>query len=133
MSYAISSNPNVWGPGYWNLYHTLAYDARTTEAFDNFMKQFKFSCNRLPCGLCRDSAVAYIRDNPPDNYRFHMLEGSRRNIGAFYYVWEFHNWVNRKKGRPEVPFEVAYNTYKSQACPPHCREADDGSCYCELR
>ena len=80
------SSMETLGPALWREIHTA--NDPTPEFVANIQQ-------RLPCGPCKSSMTEYLRDNPPDYQNW------------FDWAWKFHNFVNAKLGKPEVPLAEA--------------------------
>ena len=80
----------VWGPSTWKLLHTIAATTDNPPAFVQLLRMLPVT---LPCLECRQHCSEYFSSNPP--------ESSVRDIeSASIYVWEFHNAVNTRLGKP---------------------------------
>lgn len=81
---------SIWGPLGWDWLHNLAicYPQHPTENDSHFyyLKIKKF-IERLPCAKCKRHAIQYIRNYPID---------LTSNKAFQYWVWHFHNFVNKK-------------------------------------
>ncbi len=89
-----------WGKGIWIAEHLTAAWADTPEKAAFFCQQFRYICNNLPCPDCVKDALAYIAMNPPE-----------RAEDVFVWLWQFHNTVNVKLGKPVMPFAEARDLY----------------------
>lgn len=93
----------MWGPPGWRFLHSVAhgfpedpsdFDQRngnslgTTES--NYKNFFTLVGTTLPCGLCRQSYVQFIAENP-------IRTSSRADLTKW--LWEIHTRVNDKLGR----------------------------------
>jgi sulfur relay (sulfurtransferase) DsrC/TusE family protein len=89
------SQPEVWGPAVWRLFHTLserlndnAYNALSRQLFGFFVRICKF----LPCPDCSNDASIFLA-----KIRFSDIKNKIEFKNTFYL---FHNWVNAKKRKP---------------------------------
>lgn len=91
---------SMWGPPGWKFLHSVAhgfpespseYDelhgnpVGSTEA--NYRSFFTLVGSTLPCGLCRESYVRFVDENP-------VRTTSREDLTRW--LWEIHNKVNEK-------------------------------------
>lgn len=102
---------SVWGPCVWYLFHTLSYHIKDANAAEfektktEFIKfAFRISTN-LPCPECSQHATQFVsRVNPA------AIKTKDQLNGLFI---DFHNAVNRRKGKPAFTREEAYAKYKT--------------------
>ena len=102
---------SVWGPCVWYLFHTLSYHIKDTNAVEfektktEFIKfAFRIATN-LPCPECSQHATQFVsRVNPAS------IKTKDQLNGLFI---DFHNAVNRRKGKPVFTREEAYAKYKT--------------------
>lgn len=92
VSYPLSKEK--WGPTFWTYLHSITANyPNTPKQSDKVEMQssiYHFVKN-IPCiEPCRNSAVNYIRTNPPN------LESKER---LFRWGTDFHNYVNEKLGK----------------------------------
>ena len=102
---------SVWGPCVWYMYHTLAYhikdaDAVAFETTKTKFLEFAFRiATNLPCPECSQHATQYIRHINP------ALIKTKEQLNLFFI--DFHNTVNRRKGKPVFTKEEAYAKYQT--------------------
>lgn len=104
-----NTNPKYIGPGTWNVIHTLAYNAKTKEDKECFIKQMNLICKQFPCETCRGHCKQYIKENPMEDYLNVVTEGKK--LGLFTWTWKFHNAVNFRIGKPNLSWEMALHIY----------------------
>ncbi len=95
-----------WGSATWCLFHTLSFklkNSHTTYAND-LLKLFIGICNNLPCPMCRREAVTMLKDSNTN------LVTTRSDLIRF--MWQFHNLVNQKLGKPEFTFDAHNEKYE---------------------
>ena len=61
-------------------------------------------CNNLPCPICKDHSMKYIRKS--NIYKIQTKDEMKN------YLYVFHNWVNKKLGKSEPPLKIL-NLYKN--------------------
>ena len=88
-----------WGNATWFLFHTLAYKLKDQESEHApvLLNIFIGICNNLPCPDCRQDAS-------------NMLKTANTNLVKTKYdlirfMWQFHNFVNRKLDKKETTIE----------------------------
>ena len=95
-----------WGTPTWYFFHTLAEKIHT-EHFRKNKKEFIdliiTICNNLPCPICKDHSMKYIRKS--NIYKIQTKEEMKN------YLYVFHNWVNKKLGKSEPSLSIL-NLYK---------------------
>lgn len=105
----------TWGEGIWIAKHLDAVEANTPVKSSLFCGQFRHICMNLPCPECSKDALTYLQNNPPE-----------KSPDVFIWLYEFHNHVNRKLGKAEMPFVEARNLYyggKIRICSGGCGES----------
>ena len=103
------AHPNVWGPRFWFVFHiaTTVYPTKPSShvrtAFFNFILSIPLL---LPCKECRNHCMKYISEN------LNVVKSavfSRRQVFEFFV--NFHNSVNRRRGKPIVTVDEAIELY----------------------
>lgn len=110
MDISIKSPPTtVWGPYFWYVIHTVAfnYPENPTDynkmSYKNFFESFS---NVLPCKKCRE------------HYQTHL---SRHPISPFLdnnkllnkWVIDLHNLVNKSLNKPQLTYNQVYQIYQT--------------------
>lgn len=104
------THPECFGPGKWDDLHILGLDANTYAKKMAYIHNVELIINSMRCIACRQDALIYLQKNPLTDYWGLVVKGE--DVGMFYWSVDFHNWVNRKLGKIEVPRDVAYQFYK---------------------
>jgi hypothetical protein len=107
-------SPEKSGPGIWWVLSVQAAAADTPEKAQRYCQFIQDVVDTLPCEMCRDNAKCYLQQNPPLQARYLYLvdQDTGEYIGMARYVWEFHNAVNRRLGKPEFPWRLFLPRYK---------------------
>jgi hypothetical protein len=87
--------PEAWGPALWHFLHTVSFNfppRPTKEQQIEYFTFFKSIGYVLPCKYCRDSYQALTADLDLNVFR------SRMTLSKWLY--DFHNVVNAKVGKP---------------------------------
>ena len=103
-------NPKVWGPSFWFSLQmgSLNFPENASKIVADKMKGFILGIPyMLPCDSCSEHARAYIQTNY-DNLDEICL--GRKTLVNFFY--NFHNFVNKRLGKPQLSFEEAMNLYR---------------------
>ena len=109
MGWANRGDPvGVWGPIYWNKIHTraIAWPSRAqpqTVAAEHAWLRNLFK--KLPCENCSNHALKYYINHYPDltsNGTYHT------------WVYSFHNSVNIRTGKPEMPYSAYQELYRRE-------------------
>ena len=101
-----------WGPAAWTLYHTVSFKYPVSPSQDDRQKAFDFLygiAHMLPCRHCREHWTRYIRVHVATPMSSKLAS---RDAFARFLV-QGHNDVNRRLGRPTVPFDVVREWYDS--------------------
>jgi len=107
--YANSGDPRVWGPALWFSLHNGAarYPIKASPFFAERMKGFILGLPvMIPCEKCQDHATAYIEEN---YHRINEIVSGKEQLFNFFV--SFHNYVNKRYGKPEMSFKDAYTLY----------------------
>jgi hypothetical protein len=112
LEYANSGNPEVWGPAFWFSLHNgaLRYPVNAAPLWRQRMKHFILGIPvMVPCEKCSDHATAYIEGN---YQRIDNVVSGREELFKFF--WEFHNYVNKRLGKPIMTLRAAYTMYSAK-------------------
>lgn len=102
--------PAVWGPPLWFFLHTISlnYPPRPTpQQQEDYFVFFKSLANVLPCRYCRESYAQWTQ-----NLDFNVFR-SRSSLAKWLY--DLHNIVNKKLGKPPHHETFAHVTQKYHA------------------
>jgi len=87
--------PQVWGPSFWRMLHTIAYayPEAPTQAQKNAVAELFNSLKQLlPCAKCRAHYTEYL-----DTHTWQQSLDSRDALARF--VYQFHGDVNGRLGK----------------------------------
>lgn len=115
------SDPKIIGSGYWVSWHISAARIKTHQDKVDFIRRFKSDVEGFPCGNCREDAVKYVKENPPEQYMNVKDAKTGGDIGISKYLWLFHNYVNRKIGKKEISWDTYLSLYYSQEMIEGCK------------
>jgi len=98
--------PSVWGPVLWEVLHAVGAQGGRSPASirGDEERELKWLFNNLesviPCAECRKHLAEYRRAHPvPDAAE-----------GFAVWAWTFHNAVNERLGKAQVPFTQVLST-----------------------
>lgn len=101
--------PGMFGTYVWNTFHIVSFNyphKPSDTDQENMGKFIYYMCLHLPCMACRYHALTYIATNPPR---------TQSQLSLIRYFIDFHNAVNRRIGKPVLPYRDAveriYNTF----------------------
>lgn len=100
---------SVWGPCVWYLFHTLAYKVVPDDlpAIKTELLQYiQRICANLPCPECTQHATQYMNQN------VRKISAIQTKEQLQYFLIDFHNTVNARKGKPAFTYEQAEEKYK---------------------
>lgn len=120
--------PETWGPFFWNTLHSVAagYPKTPTKDEKNEYKDFFLSFGKvLPCEECRDNFKEMMSQHPLEDS--HLENNETISI----WVFELHNMVNNKLGKPKYEWFRVVARYRNQLTTPE--SSGVGSKYAESR
>jgi hypothetical protein len=132
----LIAHPQNFGPGTWWVLSVQAAAANDIASILAWIKFFKRTIDTLPCQNCHEHATAYVKANPPEQKKYiEMTDPKEGRIGMAYYIWEFHNVVNKRldnplNPKPQFPWELFIPRYKygEKACTlPVCESSEHDS------
>lgn len=91
----------TWGPSLWSFLHTTAAALDDPEAFVALLHTLP---RVLPCPECREHSRQYLEQSPPEVNITDVLTASR-------YLYDFHNAVNVRLGKPAVHARVVHQRH----------------------
>lgn len=106
-------DPDLWGPAKWFSLHSGAYyyperaDAKTIELMKGYIHGLPVM---LPCKSCSYHATMFIKEREKD-----LDTICSSNYNLFNFFVDFHNYVNKRKGKPLMSYEDARKLYSSKA------------------
>jgi hypothetical protein len=80
-----------WGEPTWYFFHVFIEKITGSHYNENhteFIKIYKLICNNLPCPICKEHAMEYIKKHKIDNMN------TRKKMKMF--LFNFHNYVNKR-------------------------------------
>lgn len=108
-----TNEPDVWGPALWFSLHNGAntYPIKASKIVSEKMKGFILGLPYIiPCSECSEHAKAHIHSQ---RRNLDTICSGRDNLFTFFV--NFHNFVNRRYGKPEMSVEEAYALYSNGA------------------
>jgi len=96
----------VWGPRAWYWLHVFAINYNGTDKEKTLQRLVSF-IRTLPCHTCREHGTEYLKQNRPDMSSSETFQ---------LWVWNFHNSVNKKLGKPFVTFDEYLQKYTDEIC-----------------
>ncbi len=101
---------NDWGPLLWFLIHLVAANLRSdngivTDETAQTFKAFIVSISLLvPCPDCKQHMTSYMMNTQ-------IGDVIKTPNGAFMWTYKFHNAVNQRLKKSEMPLQTAWNLY----------------------
>lgn len=105
---APTKKPMKWGEPTWFLLHTLAEKIKSDKFMiirSELLDAIYSICTNLPCPDCAAHAKIYL-----DSINFKLIK-SKEDLKRI--LFDFHNFVNNKKGYTIFAFEELNNKYKN--------------------
>ena len=101
-------DPLVWGPPFWFIIHTIAFNYPTAPSSLDKHNHYMFFTNMqfiIPCEICRTHYTAHLRANPIAPFlesKYSLLQWTIR----------MHNNVNQQSGKPAMETQDVIRLYK---------------------
>lgn len=122
---SFPSNPEKVGTGVWFVLHLKSRHANDDSTIQSFLNDFELVIQNFPCLKCRKHMMEYVRDHNPTSYINYTYNGQK--LGMFRYIWEFHNEVNRRVGKPMISWEDALKMFSTpDSICTHCDANKEG-------
>ena len=96
----------IWGPKAWTLIHTIGLlskqknDVYLSNRTKNFLQNI---WKILPCANCRSDAKRYL-----DTHNVNIINDNNK---IFLFTFDFHNFVNKKTGKPNMDIQTFHKLY----------------------
>jgi hypothetical protein len=106
-------DPEVFGPALWFTLHNGAsnYPEEASPIVVEKMKNFILGLPYIiSCENCQSHAIAYIEEHYES-----MCESCKGKDTLFKWFFDFHNYVNKRLGKPQMKLEDAINLYSSNS------------------
>jgi hypothetical protein len=113
----INTDPKKFGPVLWRIIHIAALNMSA----DDFIKFINLQIIHILCMDCRNHAIEYLKNNPPESYK-NVYDVNGEFVGMFKWSWKFHNDVNIRLKHQLMDYNTAYALYStdSQTCSDSC-------------
>jgi hypothetical protein len=101
--------PDVFGPALWFTLHngSLRYPEDASPIVAEKMKGFILGFPYMvPCETCQSHAIAYVEKHYDE-----LSEVCKGQKNLFKFFFDFHNYVNKRLGKPELSMEQALKLY----------------------
>lgn len=102
-------DPEVFGPAFWFTLHngSIRYPEEASPIVLEKMKGFILGLPYMvPCENCQSHAISYIEKHYDE-----LSEVCKGQKNLFKFFFDFHNYVNKRLGKPEMSFENAWQLY----------------------
>lgn len=99
----------VWGPKLWEVMHTFSFAYPTEPSIEQRNSAIKFFSSighLIPCTHCSQHCLEYTQKNPPN------VDSKQSLID---WVYNFHNEVNKRLGKPHYSKQELKNKYDEVA------------------
>tara|TARA_Y100000591_G_C21695610_1_gene625500 strand:- start:27 stop:422 length:396 start_codon:yes stop_codon:yes gene_type:complete len=99
----------IWGPKLWEVMHTFSYAYPVSPnniEKQSAMKFFTSIGHLIPCTHCSQHCLDYTKSNPP------QVQNKESLIN---WVYNFHNAVNQRLGKPQYPRDKLDKKYDDVA------------------
>jgi hypothetical protein len=107
-------DPKVWGPHAWTFLHLSALHADRSNGRTEWKSLMNAMVLNLPCEECKKHASVY--------WASHEYQPSE---SAFEWTHRFHNTVNVRLHKPEVPLAKAFKEWDHEHCNLQCTQSPE--------
>jgi hypothetical protein len=105
MGIEKQDDPTIFGPAMWKLLHNISFNKLYNE--DTKMILIYEIIDNFPCITCKKHAKEYMDKN--DSYN-----------DVSVWLWEFHNFVNKKLNKDIFSWEECIKKYNNESCSEVC-------------
>lgn len=99
-----------WGPAVWNILHGLAEKSQHSmfpaDEMREWIRLIKTTSDMIPCDICRDHMVRYMRAHPFTEVPYNSLK-----LKVKTWFLNLHNEINEGNNRPVFLFDELYEKY----------------------
>jgi hypothetical protein len=109
--YTNTADPSVWGPALWFSMHNgaLRYPINASPVVASRMKGFILGLPEIiPCIDCKEHARSHVESTD-----LNSVTSGRKALFCFFV--SFHNFVNKRYGKPSMSCEKAMDMYTGDA------------------
>ena len=99
--------PKIWGPAFWFIIHTIAFNYPENPTFNDKRHTFEFFQNLqyvLPCQKCRKHYMKYFHDHPITPF----LDNKSTLVS---WTVQLHNHVNKRYGKSSKTVDEVVRHY----------------------
>ena len=99
--------PKIWGPAFWFIIHTFAFNYPENPTFNDKRHTFEFFQNLqyvLPCQKCRKHYMKYFHDHPLTPF----LDNKSTLVS---WTVQLHNHVNKRYGKSSKTVDEVVRHY----------------------
>ena len=99
--------PKIWGPAFWFIIHTIAFNYPENPTFNDKRHTFEFFQNLqyvLPCQKCRKHYMKYFHDHPLTPF----LDNKSTLVS---WTVQLHNHVNKRYGKSSKTVDEVVRHY----------------------
>jgi hypothetical protein len=107
---------NKFGPGIWYWIHKKALISRDQERITSYLQDIRDICENFPCMNCSEHCKRVLKVFPPEDFLDHKVKEYEEVPSLFIWSWRFHNMVNKRLGKKEMPLELAVKLYRTETC-----------------
>jgi hypothetical protein len=115
----LSEYKSNTGNGTWFMLTHMAEKATTRPLMEAYAFFFRELCKRMEGCDCGGHCTEMLERRKPENY-FHLKDENGIPDGCLRHVWECHNEVNARLGKPQYPYELVKPLWRSEEPPKPC-------------
>lgn len=120
-------DPAHVGCGIWFCLHILSLLAVDSESKKDYARKVKYIISSMRCDTCRVHALEYLQKNPVESFFNIKDKSTGAELGCFKWSYIFHNTVNKRLHKREVPWDEAILLFTSGLMDKHCPNCQVGN------
>lgn len=123
----IGLSREAWGPRFWTILHTMAELSgnqkdliMSNDEADAWIILLKVQPFVMPCALCKQHFLEYLKISRPDKLR--SLLGEERRVWLRQWIWNCHDRVNKMNAKESPDISTISTLYPKKSIEKQVRE-----------
>lgn len=123
----IGLGREAWGPRFWTILHTMAEQSgnqnnliMNNDEADAWILLLKAQPFVMPCALCKQHYLEYLKIHRPDKLR--SILGEERRNWLREWVWNCHDRINKMNNKESPNISTLVSLYPKKSIEKQVRE-----------